>query len=217
VTPRAVRLERASERMTLARPHDYECPKFNAAAWTNLFTFHNNGLSRKYSVVNYLLFQITPSGCSITMSRKTRWIDDRLDRELMLSRAEYSVPICSSRRDLFVKDACDEILPRIISLWWNIATMLFSIGKFSPFVSKGFSDSRYTLRIYFRFTVTTAVTWKKRFWEFIEVNPYPIMGFRVRSNSIHGSFSEFLRFFPFLKKVWWCLYGTERPKSSISL
>ena len=32
------------EGMTLARPHDYECPKFNATAWTNLCTFHNNGL-----------------------------------------------------------------------------------------------------------------------------------------------------------------------------
>lgn len=99
-------------------------------------------------------------------------------------------------------------------LWWNIAANNFIVMKycddvifhreFSPFVSKGFSDLRYTLRVYFRFTAPTAVTWKIRFWELSKLILTQSWEFRVRSNSIHGSFSEFLRFFLLLKKVRWC-------------
>jgi len=87
--------------MTLARPHNYECPKFNAAAWTNLFTFHNNAIASpivrcfKYDVGSRNLLKISES-----IFRSS------FDRELILFylRTEYSALIYTNSLDLF--DAC---------------------------------------------------------------------------------------------------------------
>lgn len=64
----------------------------------------------------------------------------RLDQELILSRLSRS-NLSESRLDLFVKDACDEISPRITALFSSV-----TVSSLRFFVKGPFDNWRYAVR-----------------------------------------------------------------------